>query len=224
MQTLSSEQRASFETAVSKYQAALAVDTSAQDYLTGRGFGPEVAAQYRLGVATSPQVGDEPHRGRLIIPYLTPAGVVNYRSRCLKPHKCKDTVLFTDDKGKPVTCVKYKGAEGVESNLFNVLALKQASDFICITEGELDAITLTMCGLPAVAVPGVHAWKDHFGRCLEDFQTIYSFADGDTAGQGLAKHLIKEVKARRVRLPKGKDCNDIYRKGGAGAVRKLLAE
>ncbi|UNM12306.1 toprim domain-containing protein [Streptomyces formicae] len=147
---------------------------------------------------------------------------MNLRFRCLKPHDCAKTVIYTDAKGKPSYCRKYLSMDGMESNLFNVLDLKKDSLFIGVTEGELDAITLSMCGIPAVGVPGVENWQEHFSRCLADFDVIYSFADGDTAGRKFSKFLAKEAKARPVRIPKGEDVNSIYVKGGADAVRALI--
>lgn len=212
MQTLSAAQRRFFEQAVSTYQSDLAGDTSAREYLLNRGFGPEVASTFRLGVVRRPLVGHESYAGRLCIPYLTPAGPVNLRFRCIEQHlKCEGHA-------------KYLSMDGVESNLFNVLDLKKDSPFIGVTEGELDAITLSMCGIPAVGVPGVENWQDHFSRCLEDFDTIYSFADGDTAGRKFGRFLAKEAKARPVAMPKGMDVNALYKEGGADALRRLLAD
>jgi DNA primase len=200
------------EQAVSQYQRDLAADTAAQAYLMSRGFGPEVAGMFRLGVVTYPQVGHEGYRGRLALPYLTPAGPVNLRFRCLRQHVCKDE-----------GCPKYLSSEGADSNLFNVLDLRKASDFICVAEGELDTITLSMCGMPAVGVPGASNWGKHFSRCLDDHSTVYVFGDPDDAGKGLNKRLINDVRARPVRLPKGEDVNSLYVKGGADALHKLIA-
>jgi DNA primase len=209
---LSPEQRSWVERLVSGSQRDLAADTAAQGYLTKRGFTAAVAAQWRLGLLTSPPVGAERYRGRLVIPYLTPSGVVNARFRCLQQHSCKDA-----GHGK------YIGLEGFETNLFNVMDLNAPGDAICVTEGELDAITLSMCGIPAVAVPGATNWKDHFGRCLDDFTKIFVLGDGDDAGRGLNKRLINGVRATPVRMPKGEDCNSLYLKGGANALRSLIA-
>jgi DNA primase len=210
VQTLSVSQRKFFEQAVSQYQSDLAGDTSAQEYLTGRGIGPEAAARFRLGVATSPLAGHEPYRGRLAIPYLTPAGVVNIRFRCAQAHACEGHA-------------KYLSLPDAASNLYNVLDLKADSPFICVAEGELDALTLSMCGLPAVGVPGVKTWAKHFSRCLEDFDTIFAFGDGDDAGGKFSSFLAKEARARPVAMPKGMDVNKLYMEGGgADALRKLI--
>jgi DNA primase len=206
------EQRLLLEQAVSQYQRDLAADTAGQAYLMSRGFGPEVAASFRLGVVRTPLVGHEGYRGRLAIPYLTPAGVVNLRFRCLRQHVCKDE-----------GCPKYVGLEGFETNLFNVLDLRKPGRRLIVSEGEFDIITWSMCGYPAVGPPGATSWKKHFSRCLDDCDEIYTCGDPDDAGKGLNKRLINDVRARPVRLPKGEDVNSLYVKGGADALHELIA-
>lgn len=212
MRLPSPEQRLSLEQLVSQSQRDLAADTAAQEYLTKRGFTEAVATQWRLGLVTSPPVGYERYTGRLCLPYLTPAGVVNARFRCLRQHSCSEA-----GHGK------YIGLEGFETSLFNVLDLSRPGDALCVTEGELDAITLSMCGIAAVAVPGATNWKKHFGRCLDDFSKVFVLGDGDDAGKGLNKKLINDVRAIPVTMPKGLDCNDVYRQDGAEGLRKLIS-
>lgn len=224
MRLPTSEQRLSLELLVSQSQRDLAADTAVQEYLKSRGFSEQVAATFRLGVVRNPPVGYENRTGRLLIPYLTPAGVVSARFRCLQQHSCKEAVLFTDKKtGKPVHCMKYLPIEGFETNLFNVLDLGKPGDAVCVTEGELDAVTLSMCGIPAVAVPGATSWKRHFGRCLDDFSKVFVLGDPDDAGKGLNKKLISDVRAIPVRMPKGHDVNSLYMEGGQDALRKLIS-
>jgi DNA primase len=219
----SPEQKLWLELLVSQSQRDLAADIAAQTYLKERGFTEAIATQWRLGLVTSPPVGAENQRGRLCIPYITPSGVVNARFRCLRDHKCSEAVLFTDQKGKPVYCQKYKGLEGWETSLFNVLDLAKPGDAICVTEGELDAVTLSMCGIAAVAVPGATNWKKHMSRCLDDFGKVFTLGDGDDAGRGLNKRLIDDVRAVPVRMPKGHDVNSLYLEGGRDALRKLIS-
>lgn len=213
MQTLSAAQRRFFEQAATTYQADLAGDTSVLAYLASRGLSPDGLGTFRLGVVRSPLAGHEVFRGRLAIPYLTPAGVVNFSFRCLKRHDCKEA-----------GCPKYLPPEGMERNLYNVLDLKKDSPFICVTEGELDALTLSLAGLPAVGVPGVKNWKKHFSRCLEDFEVIYAFGDGDDAGSKFSNFLARETRARPIRMPPGEDCNSIFVKEGPVALQRLLQD
>jgi DNA primase len=206
------EQRLVFEQATATYQADLAADPAAQRYLTKRGFTPEVAQRFRLGVVRRPVLGHERFAGRLSIPYLTPAGPVNMNLRCIEDHDCKAVEGHR----------KYLKPEGLDSNLFNVLALSEAGDSICVCEGELDAVTLAMAGIPGVAVAGANGWQKHFSRCLDDFAKVYVLGDGDKAGSGLNKKLINDVRAIPVRMPKGEDCNSLFVKGGADALRALI--
>lgn len=223
MRPPSIELRLSFETAVSQYQRDLAADTRGQEYLASRGIGQQAAAMFRLGVVGSPIVGHEGYRGRLAIPYLTPAGVVSLRFRCLKKHDCKTVVLYVDAKGKEHNCPKYLSMDGMDSNLYNVLDLKKPGDTICVTEGEIDAMTLSIAGIPAVGVPGVENWQKHFSKCLEDFSRIMILADPDSAGKKFSSFLAREVRAVPIRLPPGEDVNSLFCKEGADGLRKLIS-
>jgi DNA primase len=211
MTMLSNEQRASLASKVSSYQQQLAVDTAAQAYLTKRGIDPATAQRFALGVATSPLAGDERFQGRLVLPYLTPSGPVGLQFRCIQQHDCKEA-----------GCKKYLKPSGQEGHLFNVAALKADSPFLVIAEGEIDTITWSMCGVPAVGLSGVKAWKKHFRYCLEDFAVIYSSADPDEAGRGLNDLLAREVRAIPLDM-KGGDVNDHFRAGGREAVLSLLS-
>lgn len=209
MQTLSVAQRRFFEQAATTYQQDLQGDTSALAYLASRGLDPQAAATFRLGVVRRPLAGHEQYEGRLCIPYVTPAGVVNLRFRCAEAHECE---------GHP----KYLSTEGAGTNLYNVVDLKRDSPFICVAEGEIDTMSLSLAGLPAVGVPGVDTWQKHFSRCLEDHDVIYAFGDGDKAGSKFANFLARETRARPIRVPAGEDCNSIYVKEGPDGLRKLI--
>jgi len=223
MRLPSSEQRAFFEQAASQYQSDLASDTHVQAYLRSRGIGPQIASTYRLGVLRNPLLSHELFKGRLSIPYVTPHGVVTFSFRCLQDHVCKDTVLFVNREGKEVKCKKYRAPLGMERTLYNVLDFKKDTDTIYICEGEIDALTLSVCGFAAIAIPGVSQWKDHFTRCFADYQQIFVVADGDEAGYRLGAFLSTEIKARAIRPPKGEDVNSIFSKGGTDAVQRWLA-
>jgi DNA primase len=208
VQTLSAAQRRFFEQAATTYQNDLAADTAAQAYLTKRGL-QRAAGTFRLGVVRSPLPGHEQYAGRLAIPYLTPAGVVNLRFRCIEDHECAGHA-------------KYLSLPDAGTNLFNVLALKADSPHVVVCEGEIDTVSWSLAGLPAVGVPGVDAWQKWFSRCLEDFDVVYSAGDGDKAGSKFNGHMAREVKARALRFPPGEDGNSLYVKGGVDALRQLI--
>ena len=212
MRLPSDTQRRFFEQAATQYQADLAADTFAQAYLTGRGIGPEAARSHRLGVVRNPLKGHEQFTGRLVIPYVTPAGVVTFSFRCLQNHVCKD-----------VNCPKYLPPEGMERTLYNVLDFRKDSTVVYVCEGEIDTLSLSLSGFPAIGVPGATHWKPHFTRCFMDYAQVFCVADGDEAGRKMGHLLASEVQARIIRPPRGADVNDLYTQGGAHAVQQWLA-
>lgn len=227
MQTLSAAQRTFFEQAVSTYQADLQGDTSAQAYLASRGFDLRAASTCRQGVVSRPLVGHEQYRGRLVLTYQTPSGPVNLRFRCIADRCVKDAqgqyFHQLDQPEQHEGHPKYLSTEGAGTNLYGVLDLKVDSPYICLAEGEIDRDTLSaLCGMPAVASPGVDAWQKHWGRCLEDHERVYSFADPDKAGRKFSSFLAREVRAVPVSIPGGMDVNRFYCKEGPDALRQLI--
>ena len=205
---LSESQRASLEQATARYSAQL--DDQCLTYLEGRGLTADVADTFRLGRVVDPLPEHEGYRGRLVIPYLTRAGVVNLRFRCIDPHDCKEQ-----------KCPKYLGPAGADTNLFNVSDLFTSSPFVAITEGEIDAIVLSArIGIPAVGCPGVKAWKEHYPRCFAGFDPVLVFADGDEAGKDFGRRLLGQLDtARTVVMPDGMDVNEMFLSMGGDAVK-----
>lgn len=204
---LSESLRESLAQATSIYQAAF-TGSPAETYLAGRGIGPEVAAMYHLGHVSVPQVGHEDYIGRLAIPYITPAGVVDIRFRSL------------GGDGGP----KYLTRPGAAGHLYNVLAFQEDSEYIALSEGELDAVVAHgLCGIPCVGVPGANAWKSFYHRAFLDYRRVYLLADGDEAGRGWAKRIAAEVEtAIPIVMPDGMDTNEFVNEFGADALRKRV--
>lgn len=211
MPQLSNSRGNTLEIQTTFYQQTL---DRALPYLKERGIEQEVAERYRLGVVVKPCSGDSWHVGRLVIPYLTKSGPVLLRSRCMQDHKCKE-----------VNCPKYAPmGKDREQRLFNVNALFSHGDTVAVTEGEIDAITLSeLVGVPAVGVPGASAWKDPYSRLFSDFRRVLLVVDGDEAGRGLQARLMDELdNAVPVTLPDGEDVNSLYLAEGAENLRKRL--
>lgn len=211
MKALPNELKQSFAQAATQYQSDLLADTYAQAYLARRGISRDVAVGFRLGSVRHPIPGDERFTGRLAIPYVTDEGVVNFTFRCMEQHDCKRQGEWHR---------KYLRPENVNTNLYNVPDLDTDEDFLCIAEGEIDAMTLSACGLPAVGVPGVANWKNHFNLLLEDFTHLYLFADGDESGYKLGKFLAKEVRVHVVKMDPGQDVNGIYVSEGISGIHQ----
>ena len=198
------EQKRLLEQATSHYQQAVNL---AEGYLVNRGLSLQDAEYFRLGVVHQPLVGHEAYEGRLAIPYITPAGVVDLRFRAINHEE-----------------PKYLSLPGSETRLYNVNALFKATDWIAVCEGEVDTITLTKLGIPAVGVPGVKNIKSHHYRILADFQRIYVFADGDPAGKEFTKELARKVSGvTPIAIPEGEDVNSLFTKQGSDWFRGKVA-
>lgn len=206
MSRLSVSQKNYLEKAANAYHQQ--IDVGGAAYLTGRGIGKEVAATYLLGSVVEPLVGDDDYTGRLSIPYITRAGVVDIRYRALVPEQTP----------------KYLSRTGAESKLYNVAALLKNSDTIAICEGEIDAITMdALVDIPAVGVPGANNWRRHFRLLFEDYAQVFIMCDGDQAGKEFGKRISSELEgATIIHCPDGSDVNELYLQEGADGIRKRV--
>jgi DNA primase len=192
----SQEQRRLLEQASIHYQQDIHL---AEQYLASRGLSLADAKRHQLGVVARPVVGHEAYEGRLSIPYLTPAGLVDLRFRAINHEE-----------------PKYLSLPNSATRLYNVKAFFEADDWICVCEGEIDTITLTKLGYPAVGIPGVKNIKNHHYRILADFEKIYVFADGDQAGREFAKDLARKLAGTiQIQVPENEDVNSMFVKYGS---------
>ena len=182
--------------------------------LCERGISEEVASLYMLGTVTDPLNEHAMHEGWLSIPYITAMGhCVGFKFRRL-------------DDGKP----KYGSPTGQKAHLYNVTDVTILSRHIVVCEGELDTIVVSgMLGIPAVGIPGVQAWKPHFSKLLNGYDTVYVVGDNDVKEDGsnpgadFAKRVASEVlNSQIVHLPPNMDINDYYLAYGSDATKTLL--
>lgn len=187
-------------------------DSHAVAYLKSRGMLWASVQYFKLGVVDDPLPGHEKYRGRLAIPYITRSGVVSMRFRAIPP----------DDSP-----AKYLSLPGDPPRLFNPLDLDRREPFVCITEGEFDAITAHQAGLPAVGVPGVQAWGSFWPRMFDGYETVYILADNDDKGQGaaFAEKVASQVpNSRVVLMPEGHDVNSYVLAEGPDALIARLED
>lgn len=187
---LSNEQRNLLETSSRTYNQSL---WKAIDYLDERGIPLDLANEEMLGYVDDPIPGQEQFRGRLSIPYVTRAGVVNLKFRRIGEGESP----------------KYLNLPGFETNLYHVESFFAQADFMCVAEGEIDTLSLASIGFPCVGVPGVSSWKSFYRRCFDDYPVIYVFCDGDQPGRDFGSFLAKEIKARPIHMPDGADVNSM---------------
>lgn len=191
------------ETYHSQLLAEDPISRAGRDYLDRRKLGG-VAPKYRLGIVADPLPGDEQHTARLVIPYLTLAGVRGLKYRCIQDHDCKE-------HGHP----KYTQPHAQEQRLYNAPAYFGGHDVIGVAEGELDAISATEhLEVPTFGIPGASQWKkqgQYWQLVLRDFATILIFADGDEPGRQLANEVANDAGqgARVVMCDPGTDINSM---------------
>lgn len=208
---LSKEQRRFLESTASQYAEHI---EDAEAWLEGRGVELENARYEGLGVVRNPPAIHEQYEGRISIPYITDHGPVAIRFRCMKDHNCKE-----QGHGK------YLSVKNGATTLYGVRSFDDATDWIGITEGEIDSIILRQIGIPAVAIPGASTWQDHWVNVFEDLSRVYVFADADASGEGLYKKLrdrLTGIQVLEVKLPQGEDVNSTFLKYGAEAIVKRI--
>jgi len=198
--------------AAQKYSNALWAEdnedaSSTRAYLTNRGLTTEALNYFRIGLVAQPAEGHETYTGRLCIPYITRSGIVTLRFRSL-------------DGAEP----KYMSLTGDKSRIFNTRAFNRPEETLIITEGEIDCITVSMCGYPAIGLPGAKTWRNYYAPLFEGRQVII-VSDNDDHGEGrrFAEKIREDLpEARNVICPKGHDLNSLFVDGGKTAVYELI--
>jgi DNA primase len=213
MAMLSNAQRKSLERATKVYMQGL---PKALPYLAGRGISPEAAAAAGLGVVVDPLPGHENRLGRLAIPYLTDAGPVNMTFRCIQFHDC----------GSLPNHKKYLTWPKLQNNLYHAQSIESAGEWLAVAEGEIDALTLNIAGIPAVGISGVDKWQEFWPLIFNDFIRLYFFEDGDDAGKKLGDRLMHDVDSPviRIKMEDGEDVNSWYVKHGPQALREMIRQ
>lgn len=136
------------------------------------------------------------------------------RFRCLAEHDCKE-----------VGCPKYIQPSNEPTHIYNVQALHDADTVIGVCEGEIDAISATLAGIPSVGIPGASNWKPFWYRLFDDFGRVIILGDGDTAGRKFASKLSHTIPGGEAKvLPDGQDVNSFIVDHGSGAFLELVFE
>ena len=208
MQKLSESQRASLREATDHYRESLP-GSPAEEYLASRGI-PAVT-RFGLGYVADALPGHEMYKGCLSIPYMRWSdwrgwSVASIRFRRL-------------DGGNP----KYMTVAGDKPRLYNTVALTRYSRDMSIAEGEIDAVTAELAGVPCVGVPGAQMWKPYFRELFMGYRNVNIFADGDEPGLEFAKQVAKTLpNARIIPMPPGQDVNSIVMEQGKQALLERI--
>lgn len=182
MRVPSSEHRSSLEVQAEMYHQQV---DGLGAYLTDRGIYRSAIDRFKLGFTGDTE--DFRIRNRLTIPYASAAGYWCIKYRCIEDHNCKE-----------LGHGKYINDDGAPTCMFNAQALLRA-DRAVLTEGELDAIAVSMLGVPAVGYPGVDTWRAnrHWRWCFDSLEEVIVVADGDEPREG-KRYGVGEEAARSV--------------------------
>ncbi|MBQ8003253.1 MAG: DNA primase [Clostridia bacterium] len=107
-------------------------------------------------------------------------------------------------------------------------AKKSTSDYLILTEGYMDVISLHQAGFTgAIAGCGTALTLEQARLAVKHSKKIYLCYDSDEAGQKAAKKAIElfsnmECSVKILKVPDGKDPDEFIRKRGAEAFEKLI--
>lgn len=169
-------------------------------------------------------------------------GVTYGREWMPKSKQETDVICFNYIRDGELVNIKYradgkdfklnKGSELIFYNLDSI----QDKEYIIITEGEIDCMSVYQAGFKQViSVPNGAANGNqklqYLDNCIDyfkDVQSICLFVDNDEAGSGLSEELARRLGKERcytVAYPDGcKDANDVLLKHGAGAIAGMVKE
>lgn len=216
----SKERREFLEKARLTYQENLTDDAAVIDYLaTTRGLSWDSVQYFRLGVVKDPLPGHEGYAGKLAIPYIAPNG---------------DTlsIRFRQPNDEYGNGPKYLTVPGDKPRPFNTSSIERHSDIMCMTEGEIDTMTLHQLGLPSIGIPGANVWKTEWPLIFNPYRTVYVFTDGDDAGKKFGEMIADCLSNARI-ISMGKyidedgnekscDVNKRYLLEGADAILRKV--
>lgn len=103
---------------------------------------------------------------------------------------------------------------------------------LCITEGEINALSVQSLGFPCIATAGAQGWRAEWLGMMAHVDKLYVLIDGDKAGREWHQKIVDDACAKfgfyrgqhwavPVEMPKGKDANDLLR---SGVLLRLLVE
>ena len=171
-----------------------AAKSGALEWLKSRGLTDKTIADFKI----AEQVADG--KTYAVFPYVRDGVLINYKLRNVAEKR------------------DMRQAGGAEPCLFGWHLIDPKTRVIAITEGEIDAMSLHQCGVPALSVnagAGNHQWIESDWDRLERFSEILVFFDNDEAGSKGAQEIINRLgndRCKRVVLPV-KDANEYLQSG-----------
>lgn len=218
------------------------------DYLTNRGLSAKTITTFGLGASPDGWDGLLKHLSKLGYDrdLMVEAGLCIRNEKNHVYDRYRNRVMFPiiDTRGNVVGFGGRKlegdGAKYInspESIVYNKskvlyslnLAKKSEHNYLILTEGYMDVISLHQAGFTsAIAGCGTALTLDQARLAAKHSKNIYLCYDSDEAGQKAAKRAIEmfssvECNVKVLKVPDGKDPDEFIRKHGALAFEKLIA-
>lgn len=174
-----------------------AAQTAVREWLMSRGLSEETIAAFRIA--------EQRRDGKdiALFPYLRDGETVNIKYRDI-----------ADKRGM-------RQEAGAEPCLFGWHLIDPRTRAVAICEGEVDAMTLHQCGIPALSVnagAGNHQWIENDWDRLERFSEIWVCFDDDDAGRKGCGEVIQRLGIERCKPVRfgAKDANQWLMDGACG--------
>ena len=197
------DERACLAAAVELYHNRLLTDSSALEYVRGRGLNDGVIEACHLGYAAGDELAAYLRWCRIPVQAALRVGLLRRGGREFMAGR---VVVPELRGGQPIWLVgrtidsqahvpKYLGLPG-RKPLFGWEAAKDSRE-VFVVEGVFDWLTLLKWGYPSVALVGTHA-RPEVVEMLTAFERVYLALDNDEAGQNAAETLAQAMGGRAV--------------------------
>lgn len=224
----------------------------AAQYLQRRGIPPDVAEKFRIGACPDDWTACLNYGRSIGFSdaELVNSGIVSRKAetgRCYDHFKGRLTFTIENEQGRAVgfsarsleaTPAGGKYINTTETPIFkkgNLLyALPLArrmmgeKNMAILCEGQLDTIAFHRAGFECAVAPQGTSFTENQGRILRRYAgRIFLALDSDAAGQKAIRRdleilLPMSFDIRVIRIPGGKDPDELFRNGGAEAVRQAV--
>lgn len=186
--------------------------------LTSLGYNRDLMVEAGLCVRNEKNHVYDRYRNRVMFPIIDTRGnVVGFGGRRLEGDGAKyinspESIVY--NKSKVLYALNF--------------AKKSSHDYLVLTEGYMDVISLHQAGFTsAIAGCGTALTADQARLAVKHSKNIYLCYDSDEAGQKAARRAIElftplECNVKVLKVPDGKDPDEFIQKHGAPAFEKLL--
>ena len=203
------------------YQRTFLHNQDAQQYLQGRGLGPEVWKAFQVGFCDGTLLKKLPQDPLVVdalqeLGLLTADGKEHFRGCVVVPltHPDRGVVGFYGRRIRPDAKVPHLYLPGPRQGVLNWQSLK-TSPTVTVAESVLDALSLWQAGLREVTcVFGVQGVTDDLKELVRrfDVKELTICLDGDPAGQAATQRLaeaFQDLKIASAKMPDDKDPNQV---------------